>query len=394
MKNVATAGIFTLFLVIFQPLTLYAQNSPDIPVYHEKLDHIQQSIVNIKENLKDNRSNRGNTLTQLRQLESKISHNARALKKNELEIKSVSKRIKQLNKNLKLLAKKLDKQRSILGEQIRAAYALGAQQNIKMLLNQQNPSELGRTQAYFAYFNKARKKEIEQFIQSTKSQQQQQHELSGKLLDQKKALATRKEQKQLLEEQRLRRSQLLLQLNEKINNQEQTLSELETSRTKIEDLLRSLGQLLADTPAAPSDRKPFKQQKGHLPWPIKGPFLARYGQSRNQGDLKWKGILIGSPYGVPVRAITHGRVAFSDWLQGYGFIIIIDHGDGYMSLYGHNESLLKQAGDWVAAGDVIATTGDSGGQPNPGLYFEIRSRGKPVDPLPWCSQKSVHKAAR
>ena len=147
---------------------------------------------------------------------------------------------------------------------------------------------------------------------------------------------------------------------------------------------------MADIPIAPGDNKPFKQQKGLLPWPVQGPFIARYGQSRNRGDLKWNGILIGSTYGTPVQAVSHGRIAFSDWLQGYGFITIVDHGDGYMSLYGHNESLFKQAGDWVAAGEIIATTGDSGGQPKPGLYFEIRSRGKPVDPYLWCSHKARH----
>jgi septal ring factor EnvC (AmiA/AmiB activator) len=131
---------------------------------------------------------------------------------------------------------------------------------------------------------------------------------------------------------------------------------------------------LADIPATAGDNKPFKQQKGLLPWPVKGPLIARYGQSRNKGDLTWNGVLIGSSYGIPVRTISHGRIAFSDWLQGFGFIIIVDHGDGYMSLYGHNETLFKQAGDWVTAGEVIATTGDSGGQPDPGLYFEIRSR--------------------
>jgi len=150
-----------------------------------------------------------------------------------------------------------------------------------------------------------------------------------------------------------------------------------------------LGELLADIPPSPSDNATFSSQRGLLPWPIDGPFISKFGSPR-KGDLKWNGVLIKAPYGRPVRAISHGRVAFSDWLQGFGFITIINHDDGYMSLYGHNESLFKQAGDWVTAGEVIASTGDSGGQPVSGLYFEIRERGKPVNPTKWCNSKIRH----
>jgi len=386
-KSIYTA--FTLLIILInQPVTANAANESGIPVYQQKLDRLQKSILKIQEHLKDTRSHRGHTLTELQQLESEISRNAVALKQTETTIKSTNTLISQLRNNLSLLNRQLQKQKFILSEQLRAAYALGAQQNIKMLLNQQDPAELGRIQAYFDYFNKARETEIKLFIQSIESKQQQEQELAQSLNTQKEALESRKKQTRSLQKQRLKRNQLLTQLNEKIANQEQTLTGLESSRNKIEDLLRSLGQLLADIPTAPDEKKPFKQQKGHLPWPVQGPFLARYGQSRNQGDLKWNGVLIGSSYGNPVHSISHGRIAFSDWLQGYGFIIIIDHGDGYMSLYGHNETLFKQAGDWVNAGDVIATTGDSGGQPDPGLYFEIRSRGKPIDPYQWCSHKT------
>ena len=393
IKKQISASLLVLFLFQYQPLTSFADTPEDAPGYQKKLDRLQQSILKIQDHLKKTRNHRGHTLTQLQKLESEISSNAQSLKKTETKIKKINQRIAQLKKSLKQLSRKLKKQKTVLGDQLRAAYALGTQQNMKMLLNQQDPTEMGRIQAYFDYLNKAREQEIEQFITSIESKHQQEQELSTSLSAQKTALNKRKQQKRSLQKQRLKRNQLLSQLNEKIENQEQTLTGLESSRNKIEHLLRSLGQLLADIPATPSETKPFKQQKGALPWPVKGPFLARYGQSRHKGDLNWNGILIGSAYGTPVRSVSHGRVAFSDWLQGYGFIIIIDHGDGYMSLYGHNESLFKQAGDWILAGEVIATTGDSGGQPDPGLYFEIRSRGKPVDPYQWCSHKVQHKAS-
>ncbi|MCW8831608.1 MAG: peptidoglycan DD-metalloendopeptidase family protein [Gammaproteobacteria bacterium] len=394
LKRLFFSSLLTASFLLNQPVTAYAEDEADLPAYQQKLDRLQQSILKIQAHLKDTRSHRGHTLTELQKLESEISRNARALKKTEKKINTITSHISELKKNLDILSKRLKKQKFILSEQLRAAYALGAQQNMKMLLNQQDPAEMGRIQAYFNYLNRAREVEIQEFIKSIESKQQQEQELSQSLITQKEALATRKSQKRSLQKQRLKRNQLLTQLNKKIEDQEQTLTGLESSRNKIEDLLRSLGQLLADIPSAPGDRLPFKQRKGLLPWPIKGPFLARYGQSRNKGDLNWNGVLIGSPYGTPVRTVSHGRVAFSDWLQGYGFIIIIDHGDGYMSLYGHNESLFKQAGDWVTSGEVIATTGDSGGQPQPGLYFEIRESGKPIDPYSWCSKKAQHHASR
>lgn len=386
------AGFFLLFFTLFQPLTSYADETSETSDYQKKLDRLQQNIIQTQTHLKETHSLRGHTLTELQKLEGDISNNARSLIKTEKKIKTLNTRIKQFKSKLISLNRQLKKQRFVLAEQLRSAYALGSHQNMKMLLNQQDPSEIGRIQVYFDYLNKAREDEIQQFIKSIESKQQQEKALSRSLSSQQAALKTRINQKSTLKKQRLKRNQLLIQLNEKIANQEQILTGLESSRNKIEDLLRSLGQLLADIPAAPDKNKPFKQQKGFLPWPAQGPFLARYGQSRNRGDLKWNGILIGSAYGKSVRAISHGRVAFSDWLQGYGFIIILDHGDGYMSLYGHNESLFKQAGDWVTASEIIATTGDSGGQPDPGLYFEIRARGKPIDPYLWCSHKAQHNS--
>jgi len=210
------------------------------------------------------------------------------------------------------------------------------------------------------------------------------------LVKQNTLLKSQKEKTRKRQKQRQQRKKLLAELSDKIKNQENTLSSLENSRSRIENLLKSLGELLADIPTSPSEKEPFVSRKGKLPWPVQGPFIGKFGQPKNYGDLKWNGVLIKAELGTPVRVVSHGRVAFSDWLQGFGFITIIDHGDGYMSLYGHNESLFKQTGDWVQAGEVIATAGDSGGQPRSGVYFEIRSRGKPVNPSRWCSNSARH----
>ena len=393
-KNLLLNGPFLMFCLVAAFGNAMATETGEVTNYQVKLERLQKSIQKIQEHLKGTKTRRSHLLTDLNQLESNISSNAIALKTTENKVQKLHDLIRQLKKDLTLLNEQLSKQKAVLAEQMRAAYKLGSQQQLKMLLNQQNPTDMGRIQVYFDYLNRAREQEISKFIQSIETKLKKEQELAQALDSQKTALNERKQQKRELQKQRLKRNQLLAQLDIKIKNQEQTLTELETSRDKIEDLLTSLGQLLADIPAAPGELKPFNQQKGRLPWPVQGPILARYGQTKNRGGLKWNGVLIGSPYGTPIRTISHGRVAFADWLQGFGFITIIDHGDGFMSLYGHSESLFKQAGDWVAAGDVIATAGDSGGQPTSGLYFEIRSRGKPIDPNNWCAGSAQHAAAR
>jgi septal ring factor EnvC (AmiA/AmiB activator) len=393
-RNTCLRVVFLAFIIsVFSGFNLAAQ-ATEATDYQHKLDRLQKSIKKVHEHLKNSRDRKSHLLTELKTLESNISTNSRALKTTEKKIKELNRRVKQLKNDLATLSRQLRSQKAVLADQVRAAYALGSQQHLKMMLNQQDTSETGRIQVYFDYLNRAREREITSFLQTIEIKQKTENELASALSSQNKALTKGRKQKRTLQKQRLKRNQLLAQLEIKIKNQEQTLTDLESSRSKIEDLLMSLGQLLADIPASPGDQQPFKQQKGRLPWPIQGPFLARYGQPRNRGDLKWKGVLIGASYGDPIRTISHGRVAFADWLQGFGFITIVDHGEGFMSLYGHSESLFKQAGDWVTAGEVIATVGDSGGQPTPGLYFEIRTRGKTIDPNAWCSRAVQHSALR
>ena len=384
--------LILLFLLLFLQMPVFAADNDDFERYQKKLEKVQQSIGKVKDHLKSTRYKRGHVVTELQQLESKISKNAVDLKKTEAKIEKLNNNVSDLRGELDKLQRKLKTQRQSLSEQIRAAYAIGRQQQVKMLLNQQDPAEMGRIMVYFDYLNRAREQHITEFLDNIAEKQRLEEELNTTLTKYQETLSTRKKQENILLSQRLKRSQLLTRLEQEISNQEKNLSELEGSRNRIEKLLMSLGELLADIPQSPSVSRPFKQQKGKLPWPVSGPFLATYGEPRKQGSLKWNGVLISTAHGTPVRAVSHGRVAFADWLQGYGFITIIDHGEGYMSLYGHNETLIKQAGDWVNSGEVIATSGDSGGQPMPGVYFEIRSRGKPINPGGWCSRKAKHAA--
>lgn len=384
----------SLFLCLFFSVnTVFASNNEDMVHYQDKLKNLQKSIAKIQQHLKGNKKQRSDVLTELKTLESEISKNALKLKTLKTKVDTILQKKTGLEEELKQLSKQLHSQRKIMSELIRAAYSMGHQQNIKMLLNQQDPEKTGRAQQYFNYLNRARVKQISNFLSTIEQQKQAKTRLQQTLITQNQLLTEQTNEKRKRQRQRLQRKKLLEELGNKIKNQENTLSSLESSRSRIENLLKSLGELLADIPGSPSENRPFASQKGKLPWPVNGRFLSKFGESKKTGDLKWNGVLIKADHGTPIRVISHGRVAFSDWLQGFGFISIIDHSNGYMSLYGHSESLLKQTGDWVSAGEVIATAGDSGGQEQSGVYFEIRSRGKPVNPSQWCSTRASHSKA-
>ena len=384
-SGILSTIILLLLLVAATSGVSLAENETELSNHQFKLQRLHKSIEKIQYYLKSTRHKRGHVITQLQKLETSIGKNARILKTTSKKVRQLDQRINKLKHELRQLNIQLRQQQSVLAEQVRAAYALGAQQQLKMLLNQQDASSLGRLQVYFDYLNRSRKRQITDFRDTIRNKQILETELNTAFANQQANLKKQKTQKNQLEKQRYKRNKLLVTLDLDIKNQEQTLTDLEFSRGRIENLLKSLGELLADIPPGPDNKTSFKARKGTLPWPVSGHFLTRFGQSKNQGGLKWNGVLISSQYGTPVTAISHGRVAFADWLQGFGFITIIDHGNGYMSLYGHNESLFKQAGDWVEANEVIATVGDSGGHSIPGLYFEIRERGKPVNPKQWCS---------
>lgn len=360
--------------------------------YQQRLDKIRDKITGVLSALTQNKDQRNTVRTELRKLEVKIAISAKKLRKSQRKHKKSIKKLKKSRAELKKLNRRLRKQQQILGEQLRSAYAMGQQPQLKMLLNQQNPTEMGRAMVYYTYLNRARGKEIQTYISSITKQQALEQSIEKTTQELAVLVTAKKHEKKKLSSHRSKRKRLLARLNKDIDNQQLTLDDLQSSRSRIEDLLMSLGELLADIPAEAINHKPFGQLRGKLPWPVKGKFRASFGTSRHQGDLKWNGVVIKADYDTRVRAVSHGRVAFADWLQGYGFITIIDHNDGYMSLYGYTQELYKQVGDWVEASEIIATVGDSGGQTTSGLYFEIRKQGKPVNPKKWCSRGVQHLA--
>jgi murein hydrolase activator len=274
----------------------------------------------------------------------------------------------------------LNDNRAALAGQMRAAYQIGRQEPLKLLLNQKDPALAGRMFAYYSYFGRARAGQIKLIEDDVQRIAELQHELADE--DAKLAELESRQRTQLntLEAARERRTQVLATLEAQSHTRAQNLERLKSEQAGLEKLLRELRAALARFPVEGNDA--FTRLRGRLNWPVTGSLVARFGEAR-AGGVRWDGVLVATERGTPVKAVCAGRVIYADWLPGLGLLAIVDHGDGYLSLYGHNDKLFKAVGEDVAAGDTLAAAGDSGGSSRPELYFEIRKAGKPVDPRPW-----------
>jgi septal ring factor EnvC (AmiA/AmiB activator) len=289
----------------------------------------------------------------------------------------------ELNVKQATLRSALTEERKHLAQQIRAAYKMGKNDYLKLLLNQEDPALVGRMLAYYDYFNKARAARINQVRRTLAEIEQieRQIQVEKETLDQLRATQLVK-----LEEytsHRISRRDIIDRLENFIAEQDRQLQVLQRDEQELAALVSRLerGESVVQTF---EDVPPFDTLKGKLAWPVKGELLGRFGATRRGGKLKWQGVSIAADSGHDVEAVSPGRVIFADWFRNLGLLIILDHGGGYMTLYGHNERLLKKVGDWVGQREAIAKVGDTGGQQAPNLYFEIRQSGNPQDPGLWC----------
>jgi len=274
----------------------------------------------------------------------------------------------------------VQRNRAALAGQLRAAYLIGRQEPLKLLLNQKDPALAGRMFAYYSYFGRARAGQIKLIEDDLQRLAQLDGELAAE--DQQLAQLEKQQRAQLhqLEQARTQRSHVLASLEVQSHTRAQNLERLHSQQAGLEKLLRELRTAMERFPLEGNDA--FAHLRGKLAWPVSGRVVARFGDAR-AGGVHWDGVLVATERGAPVKAVCQGRVIYADWLPGLGLLTIVDHGDGYLSLYGHNERLYKAAGEPVAAGEALAAAGDSGGSSRPELYFEIRKGGKPVDPRPW-----------
>jgi len=267
---------------------------------------------------------------------------------------------------------------------MKTAWQMGRESQLKMLLSQEEPETVARAMGYYRYFFEARNALLEEYRETLASLVTVEADIDASL-----ATLTANQQSLKTEQARLgnaRRDQenALAQLNASISTKSARLKKLQADRAELEKLLEAIEEAIVQL-ELPDNFQSFAKAKGAMPWPVEGKRSNRFGRPRNEGKMRWQGINIPAPQGSTVKAIHHGRVVYADWFRGSGLLLIIDHGDGYMSLYAHNESLLLDVGEWVTAGTPVSTVGISGGLEQPAVYFEIRYKGKPTDPARWCT---------
>jgi len=351
-----------------------------------ELERLRQQIAKLQGELNVDRGRYDSLMSELRRVERRIGRIGRSINRLKGQLREQEKKLSALQQRRSKLQLSIAEQQRYLAGQIRAAYAMGRQEYFKILLNQEDPSAVGRTLTYYDYLNKARSQRIASLNATIDELEQVRQELNRESERLRQLRSEREREREQMEASHKERQSLVANLKTEIQSKDQQLNGLMADERELKTLLQALTEALEDIPAAPGDHQPFGKLRGKLKWPTSGRRIAAFGESRNIGKLRWQGVVIAGKEGQEVKAVSHGRVAYADWLRGYGLLLIIDHGDGYMSLYGHNQSLYREVGDWVEKGDVIAAVGRSGGIDSNALYFEIRKDGKPTDPVRWCKR--------
>ncbi len=347
----------------------------------ESLEVVRNQIRILEEKLAEQNVERDRNHRALRQVEVEISSSSTKLRVIQEELRGQQEQTQALGLEIEAAEAQLIRESDALSNQVRMNYLSGRQEKLKLLLNQENPARLGRMMIYYDYLNRARRERVNIFITETANLA----ELESNSRDSLSRLISLEDAQETelleLEGARQERQIAISRIETDILGAGGDIARLREEEERLRQVIEEVSALLSDFPIDLD--VDFERIKGTLLWPVSGPLINNYGDSREEGQLTWNGVLIGAPSGTPVRAIHQGRVAYADWLPGLGLLVIVDHGDGYMSLYGHNETILKESGDWVAPGEAIAQAGDSGGQARQALYFEIRHEGLPMDPGLW-----------
>jgi len=373
----------------------------------EELDDLRSRIKLLQDELEQANEDKSEVADELKHSERRISDVNRGLRNLDGRQRKLSQTLKQLTGDTKTTQAEIADQQARLAELLREHYVQGGGDALKLMLNGQNPGEVARNIEYYGYIGRARAELIRQHRASLAHLQSLQAKTREQNSDLLKIRQERVAQKKTLEAEKGSRQQVLYKLSAQIRQQRKQIDTLARDEKRLTRLIEKLARLSAAA-AKPAKSKPqseapskpgqavtkvadaslaglnFSRLKGKLALPVAGEIINKFGQNREGGGPPWKGLFIRARQGNEVRSVGSGKVAFADWLRGFGNLLIIDHGDGYLSLYSNNESLYKQPGDPVRAGDVVATVGSTGGQNEPGLYFELRRQGMPFDPLVWA----------
>jgi len=375
--------VFLLHLWLMHATALWAGEDERVEKKEGELKSLRTKIDSLKSDLKGKQVHHKGLLEELRDAEQQIGRQTRKLRVLSGRLKRQHAKINALGMQKQQQQQEIERNRLALAKQLRAAYIMGRQERIKILLNQQNPDTVSRMLVYYDYFNRARTEQIAVLAETVKKLEVTEQDLTAEAQQLANLQQKEKQEKKRLDETQASRKTVIASLGSTIRDKSQQLTGMKKDERRLQDLVKKLQIDLIAVPMDDLNKKPFKSLKGKLRWPAKGRLTARFG-TRRAGNLKWDGVMISAPEGREVKAVHHGRVAFADWLRGFGLLLIVDHGDGYMSLYGHNQSLFKEVGEWVQPGESVALIGNSGGLSSTGVYFGIRYKGRPINPKRWC----------
>ncbi len=362
----------------------------------EELETLRQRITALQQDFDKTNQSKAEAADALRESERNISTSNRKLYELTQQQNSASQALGKLHKQSAELSKDMQSEQLQLSKLLYQQYLGGKQEYLKLLLNNHDPNQVARELQYYDYIARNRADWIKSLrgkllkIQAVSEQAQLKSKEISALQNEERL------QRQHLENEKRLRQQTLSKFAFQLKQQHREIGRLQRDENRLSQLVDKLAKMLSPSSKnqAPNnklpdnffDGKPFASLKGKLFLPVKGNISNKFGALRPDSRVLWKGLFVRSTTNLPVKSVAAGRVVFADWLRGFGNLIIVDHGNGYMSLYGNNEALFKQVGDTLHGGDTIATIGNSGGNEESGLYFELRHEGIPFDPIKWISR--------
>jgi septal ring factor EnvC (AmiA/AmiB activator) len=361
-----------------------------------ELRELRGRIETLQKGLAAAEETRSEAADALRESERAISDTNRALRELGAQSRVINRRLAELGAESRRREESLKAQQERLTRLLYHHYLGGESEPLKLLLNREDPNETARRLHYFGYISRARAQLIVEMRESLAQLQQLEQETGQQARELAAVTTESKELRARLEREKRARGQVLARVSRDIQRQRHEIGTLKRDEARLARLVERLTKLMARTrpaprtrnervPDAPSGDSPFLELKGRLSLPVRGELANRFGSPRADGGVVWKGLFIAARAGEEVRAVADGRVVFADWLRGFGNLLIVDHGDAYMSLYGNNEALYKRVGDAIRGGEPVAAVGASGGNADSGLYFELRHQGRPLDPLDWVN---------
>lgn len=345
------------------------------------LKSVRKRIENLRKELEGQSRKRTSAERELAEVEKAEQQARRELNSIRTQLRESQTKQAELQKQVDAQRAELEQQRAILGQQLRIAYINGSEEWLRVVLSQQDAMTVSKRMTYYSYLSKQRSATIAKVNEAIVQIEKTQEEIDAEMLRLADLESGAQEKLEEIAATRDERTALLKKISSSIESKDSEIDRLQAQADELTKLVKALARVVPEP--LPTNVKPFAGQAARLAWPVNGRMLKNYGAPRADGRLKWEGVLLGVPAGSAVKSVYSGRVVFAEWLAGLGLLTIIDHGGGYMTLYGHNQALLKDVGERVKTGDSIALSGDSGGQAVPALYFEIRKDGKPVNPANW-----------